>query len=86
MNPARFKLLGAALMATGFVLAWSAASDYFIVDACLDAGGSYDRSRGVCDMGQNHAAIPASFPWPFAAGIALAGIGLGFLLRGWKVR
>jgi hypothetical protein len=84
MNPARFKLLGVALMAAGILLAWSVASDDFSVDACLDAGGSYDSKWWVCDMGQTHPAIPASSPWPVLAGIALASIGLGCLLKGWR--
>jgi hypothetical protein len=84
MNPAHFKLLGVALMVAGIVLAWSVPGDHFTVDACLDAGGSYDRKRGVCDMGQTHPAIPASFPWPLLAGSALAGIGFGCLLKGWR--
>jgi hypothetical protein len=53
-------VLGAALVLTGIVvpaIPW--ASEFFAVDACLDAHGSYDYVKGECDYVNSHPYIPS---------------------------
>ena len=56
-------LLGSALLlALGLAFVWPAAAEYWrelwLVDACLDQGGSFDYKHMRCDFNTAHAATP----------------------------
>jgi len=61
-------LVGVALPAPAVT---SYANEFFVVDRCLDIGGSYDYSRGVCDSSRNHPYVPFSSRHPHLARTAV---------------
>ena len=68
-------VLGIALFAVGAVAFAFLLQHWMEVDRCLDGGGSYNYSQGVCDFKQSHPAQGdlASVP----AIIAMLGMGFG---------
>jgi hypothetical protein len=49
-----FKVLALVVAA---ILLWPSISEFFAVDSCLDAGGSFDYATGRCDHTANHAYV-----------------------------
>ena len=49
------------------------AHEFWVVDGCLDGGGSFDYTSGTCDHQENHPYIPFAARHPSAAPTALAG-------------
>jgi hypothetical protein len=48
------RFIGIALVLGAVAVAWSPLSTFFAVDSCLDAGGSFDYVKGVCDYTRSH--------------------------------
>ena len=68
-------------------LAWPSISEFFAVDRCLDAGGSFNYATGLCDLTVNH---PYVGIWerhaPSLAGaIVSAVVGAGAWLLPWVI-
>jgi len=42
------------LLFASVIVVWHTMSEWKKVDACLDAGGSFDDHQGVCDMVRSH--------------------------------
>jgi hypothetical protein len=89
------RLLGTAAIVIGLALpapaVFTLASEFIVVDRCLDVGGSYDYARSVCDHTQSHPYVPFATRhpqlvrtfWPLAAGgVALMIIGTVLAARG----
>jgi len=71
-----FWLLAAALAA------WPLAKEFVAIDACLDAGGSYDSVHAQCSMSTSHPLIPLHRTHGFfivAAAVAALFAALSFL-------
>jgi hypothetical protein len=49
-------VLGVLLVAVGMVLGWFEISQFFAVDRCLDAGGSFNYTANACDFTTSHPA------------------------------
>ena len=72
------------MIAAAIALAWPATSEFFAVDACLDAGGSFDSILGICDHKVSHpyvaspAYVQSTFgsPWFILIGVVLGLVGL----------
>ncbi len=60
------------------VVAWDAARELWVVDRCLDAGGSFNYVDDVCDMNTTHSyeAPPQHSRWLVLVGFVLAVIGI----------
>ncbi|WP_020679618.1 hypothetical protein [Marinobacterium rhizophilum] len=71
-------LLPAIGMMTGYMMERS------LIDACLDAGGSYDYVAEACDPVGNHAFVPFSRRNPLLVngGMLLSSVGLLLCLGG----
>lgn len=71
------KRRGLVLIVLGGALAvWPALGyvrEFVAVDACLDAGGSFDYTHSRCDHAENHAFIAYSDRHPMSVWIAAAG-------------
>jgi hypothetical protein len=65
-------VLGVLLLAVGAVLGWSEVAQFFAVDRCLDAGGSFNYSAGACDFANSHPAEVSLIEVGFRLLIALA--------------
>ncbi len=79
-----FLILGFAFLAGGALCFWPEASLFFVVESCLDAGGSYNFEAAHCDFKQSHPVLPAlksSINSPLL-GLVLSGVGFTFLLAG----
>ena len=87
MTFARSRILGFAIFAAAVAFGWPATSEFFVVDACLDSGGSFDYSYGVCDLRVSHPYAPSSFrsPWVILLSTGFALVGL-WLLAGRRSR
>jgi hypothetical protein len=83
MNRFQSTVAGITFVAAGVDLAWPAAMELFSVDACLDAGGSYNYAQGVCDLQQSHIYSPSLFHswWLILIGFVLATVGLWIMFR-----
>jgi hypothetical protein len=85
MRIGRYLLVAGTILIAAVVLPY--AYEFFVVDDCLNLGGSYDYSRGACDHEENHPYNPYTRRHPAAkptaeAGAALALCGLLLLLLG----
>lgn len=84
MNISRSKIVGAVMIAAAIALAWPATSEFLAVDACLDAGGSFDAILGACDLKVSHPYVaslayvqsPFGSPWFILIGVMLGLVGL----------
>lgn len=59
-------------LAAGFLLVHPVVAEFAAVDACLDAGGSYDYVRSTCDYSQNHPLIRIGWRSGFRITLCLA--------------
>jgi LPXTG-motif cell wall-anchored protein len=77
------KVLGIILVLGGSAVGWPGTAAFFAVDACLDAGGSFNYTRSVCDVGQSHAYSPtlAHSPWLILLGGAMVLSGVWAIFR-----
>jgi hypothetical protein len=57
-------------------LAWPFASEFFAIDRCLDAGGSFDYAKIQCDFAVNHPYVPT---WDRHGFSLLAAFGLAIV-------
>ena len=73
--------LGGSIIAV--VLAWLFVSEFFAVDRCLDAGGSFNYANGQCDFTSSHqyASFWSRYWLWVATAFAIAVAALGLLLR-----
>ena len=72
-------MLGAGVLVTAFVI-WQ----FFAVDRCLDAGGSFDYKARQCDMNISHP-FPGfwrAFLLPLMGAVIAALIGMALIARG----
>ncbi len=71
-------LVPAAAMMSGYLMEQS------VIDACLDAGGSYDYVAEACDPVSNHAFVPFSARYPLLVngGMLLSVAGLLLCIGG----
>ena len=83
MPRSRSKVIGIALLLLAAIVAWPAASEFVAVDACLDAGGSFNYVVGACDFQQSHPYAPfvGHSPWLLLVAGAVAIGGLFALAR-----
>ena len=72
-------MLGAAVLLLAFV-GW----EFFAVDACLDAGGSFNYAARQCDMARTHAypGLWQTFGLPLVGAVVAAAIGVRALVTG----
>ena len=74
---------GAVLLAASAWLAWTAIARLLAVDACLDAGGSFDHARGLCDLRRSHPVAGAGeSAWRLAVSLLLTAGGLAVMRPG----
>jgi hypothetical protein len=82
------RLVGLAMILVGVALPAPAvttyANEFFAVDQCLDGGGSYDYSRGVCDATRNHPYVPffSRHPQLARTAVPLGAVGLVLIIIG----
>jgi hypothetical protein len=84
----RRNVIAVILIIAGGVVAAGALIDPLGVDACLDAGGSYDNLKQSCDFTQSHPG-PARSSGSYlciAGGLLLVAVGVGLLAFGRGLR
>jgi hypothetical protein len=80
MSRSSVRLIGIAMLLVAAAVAWVPLNRFLAVDSCLDGGGSFDYSNGICDFEQNHPDAPRSTsPLLLVLGVVSA-IGGAFLL------
>jgi len=86
MQPrAHMRLIGVALLVLGLVLSWQWVSEFWEVDRCLDAGGSYNYIERRCDFTTSHGpALSSGLNFQEMLGLVLLGLGLGAILRSFR--
>ena len=82
MNLSPAKIVGIAMLVAAVVMGWPATSEFFAVDACLDAGGSFNYVLGICDLkvSQPYVSSPFRSPWLILLGVVLGLVGLVVLV------
>lgn len=80
--------IGFALLLTAITLGWLALSEWVAIDACLDAGGSFKYTAGVCDLVNSHRRPSASSSSETRILLAVCSgvIGLALLFRPCRAR
>lgn len=81
-------LAGFVFLLVGVYFFWPTEDSFFIIDSCLDSGGSYDYERSQCDFQQSHPVGTAKkhFSSSPLLGFVFCGVGLVFLLVGVRAR
>ena len=74
------RLFAVALFALLAVLSALSLNTFFEAGFCLDYGGSYDYSRGICNMEQNHPYDPSWLQNPWVMGALIGGALLAFVV------
>jgi hypothetical protein len=75
------RLIGVGLLAFAGILLWQPVNDFLAVDRCLDAGGSYDYAKQVCDFNISHPIQSSRVTFWEGLGIVLVGLGIGTIWR-----
>ena len=63
MTPLPSKVLAGALLFAAATAMGQGIVEWLAIDACLDAGGSFDYSKAVCDLANSHAGSAAGGAW-----------------------
>ena len=88
MNRRTVVALGLVLVLAGIAVIAGELLDVLGIDACLDAGGSYDNLKQTCDFSHSHPApsgISSGAKYIVSGFIAIAA-GVGLLMRGRRLR
>ena len=79
MKPKLFLLLGFIFLLMGAYSFWPTENSFFIIDSCLDSGGSYDYDLGQCDFKQSHPVGVAQKQYSSSPLLGLTFSGFGFV-------
>ena len=71
--------IAAGLIVLALALIWRPVSDWLLIDACLDAGGSLDYELRRCDFEASHP-VPDRRPGPYYLGALISVLAAAFLL------
>lgn len=76
------------LLFGGFVVGWPATAEFLAIDACLDAGGSFNYAQSVCDFRTSHPYSPTILrsPWLILLGGAMFVSGAAAILQRGRTR
>jgi hypothetical protein len=88
MHLSASKVIGVVMVVAAVALAWPAISEFFAVDQCLDAGGSFNGVLSKCDFEGTHTSTPSlayvpspsGSSWRILLGAALGLVGFGIAI------
>jgi len=77
-------VVGAGMLSAAVLLLIFAGWQFFAVDACLDAGGSFNYAARQCDMARTHPypGLWQTFGLPLVGAVIAAAIGVGVMVTG----